>query len=159
MSPQGACRAHTALAPPSRAWLWIPPGGPKEFRLGVAHTFCPLFHPQRPPRRPRPRRRSPRLHNHPGPSVKHTKSIQSFVSSLSCPPESQPTLSSPEMSLQSTLVKITLDSPRFARFLHRQQSPRVVSFPWATYYPTMTFPKTSFNPLTFPKSMHHPLVI
>ena len=107
----------------------------------------------------RPRRRSPRLHNHPGPSVKHTKSIQSFVSSLSCPPESQPTLSSPEMSLQSTLVKIALDSPQFARFLHRQQSPRVVSFPRATYYPTMRLPNNHSTASTFPKFTPHPLVI
>ena len=121
MSPQGACRAHTALAPPSRAWLWIPPGGPKEFRLGVAHTFCPLIHPQRHPRRPHPPSLIdiPPAHvrpdNHPTSRANIIQLIPlCFFSVLSSRLPTTP--SSHQMSLQSTLVKIALLSPQFARF-------------------------------------------
>ena len=41
-------------------------------------------------------------------------------------------------------------------FTNRPPPPRVVSFPWPTYYPTMRLHNTSLNPLTFPKSTNNP---
>ena len=103
-----------------------------------------------------PRLRSPPIHD--PPDTVPCKNIQL----ISCPFPSRafghPTrpLLSPKCRFNRHLSKSLSIRPNSHAFLLRQQSPRVVSFPWAPYYPTMRLHNTSLNPLTFPKSTNNP---
>ena len=92
-----------------------------------------------------PRLRSPPIHD--PPDTVPCKNIQL----ISCPFPScafrHPTrpLLSPKCRFNRHLSKSLSIRPNSHAFLHRQQSPRVVSFPWATYYPTMRLSIPSLN--------------
>ena len=102
------------------------PGRPNVVvRLGGAHTFCtPPQHRRHSPldvriRSPVDICPPPQITTDPRPSrhrpvQKH--SIDFLSLPVSCLRTSHPATSFPEMSLQSTLVKIALNSPQFARF-------------------------------------------
>ena len=140
-------------------------GKPEEDKravLGGAHTFCPLIRPPRPPR--------PHLPRHPSTFPSHLRPPLRHRQSPSIPPFIQliplfllclvlqtsynplPPTKRPFNRHLSKSHSIPLNSHRFT---HRPPPPRVVSFPWAAYYPTMTFPKASLNPLAL-SYIHEP---